>query len=369
MHKVNSGRFSVLDSWRGIAALIVAYGHFKTSGVLSSLPISTSSYRFVDFFFVLSGFVIAYSSSQKIMQGASEVKHFFVRRIARLWPMHIFVLCLFVFYQVILSFANYLGFISNPVAFSEGFEIAYLVQSAFLVQAWGFTSEAVWNKPAWSISTELFAYMVFGFYCYFLKRWFWVAAILLSVICFSYAVVWPDVMRATYSGALVRCLVGFSTGVVVYIIYAKIGRLGVVFPSFLEGISLFLTFFAIAFLPKDMGVFILPIFALTVYVFAIEAGVFSSFLGKVFFVYLGDRSYSIYLIHAFIVAIIYSFAAVLGLLGKLPDGRTGINFPSWVMADVAIFLYLIVVVIVSNWTYKNIEIPGQKFIKTFSKRY
>ena len=368
MHKVNSDRFSVLDSWRGIAALIVAYGHFKTSGVLSSLPISTSSYRFVDFFFVLSGFVISYSSSQRIMQGASEFRLFFVRRIARLWPMHLFVLCLFVFYQAILSFANYLDFISDPVAFSEDFQIVYLVQSTFLVQAWGFASEAVWNKPAWSISTELFAYMVFGLYCYFLRRWFWVAAILISVICFLYAVVWPDVMRATYSGALVRCLVGFSTGVVVCIIYAKIGRLGIIFPSFLEGISLCITFFGVALLPKDMGVFILPIFALTVYVFAIEAGIFSSFLSRVFFVNLGDRSYSIYLVHAFIATIIYSFAAVLGVLGKLPDGRTGINFPSWVMADAAIFLYLFVVVIISNWTYRNIEIPGKRFINAFAKQ-
>jgi peptidoglycan/LPS O-acetylase OafA/YrhL len=97
-------RFRVLDSWRGIAALIVAFGHIKTSGWLSTLPLATTSYRFVDFFFVLSGFVIAYSNKDKLYSNPSAIGSFLINRVARLWPLHLFVLGLFLFYQITLFF-------------------------------------------------------------------------------------------------------------------------------------------------------------------------------------------------------------------------------------------------------------------------
>ena len=54
-------RFQVLDSWRGICALLVALFHFPTASAISQSRFIASSYLFVDFFFVLSGFVIAFS--------------------------------------------------------------------------------------------------------------------------------------------------------------------------------------------------------------------------------------------------------------------------------------------------------------------
>lgn len=54
-------RFLVLDSWRGICALLVALFHFPTSSIISQSAFVGGSYLFVDFFFVLSGFVIASS--------------------------------------------------------------------------------------------------------------------------------------------------------------------------------------------------------------------------------------------------------------------------------------------------------------------
>lgn len=52
-------RFLVLDSWRGICALLVALFHFPTGSMISQSAFVGSSYLFVDFFFVLSGFVLA----------------------------------------------------------------------------------------------------------------------------------------------------------------------------------------------------------------------------------------------------------------------------------------------------------------------
>lgn len=54
-------RSLVLDTWRGICVLLVALFRFPTSSMISQSAFIDSSYLFVDFFFVLSGFVIASS--------------------------------------------------------------------------------------------------------------------------------------------------------------------------------------------------------------------------------------------------------------------------------------------------------------------
>ena len=54
-------RFRALDARRGIAALVVANGHFSTTGWIGGGPLAEHPGRLVDFFFVLSGFVAAHA--------------------------------------------------------------------------------------------------------------------------------------------------------------------------------------------------------------------------------------------------------------------------------------------------------------------
>ena len=54
-------RFVAIDSLRGICAIIVAVYHFSSNSILAALPFIKNGFLFVDFFFVLSGFVIASS--------------------------------------------------------------------------------------------------------------------------------------------------------------------------------------------------------------------------------------------------------------------------------------------------------------------
>ena len=62
-------RFEALDSWRGICALMVALLHFEAFSHLKDLPFFNDAYLFVDFFFVLSGFVIAANYRQRLANG------------------------------------------------------------------------------------------------------------------------------------------------------------------------------------------------------------------------------------------------------------------------------------------------------------
>ena len=54
-------RFDVLDGWRDVAALMVAVFHFNGLHHGFFVPFVANSYLFVDFFFVLSGFVITHA--------------------------------------------------------------------------------------------------------------------------------------------------------------------------------------------------------------------------------------------------------------------------------------------------------------------
>jgi hypothetical protein len=55
----NVTRFEALDGWRGICACLVVLFHFHGFSPIYSVELVRNSYLFVDFFFVLSGFVIA----------------------------------------------------------------------------------------------------------------------------------------------------------------------------------------------------------------------------------------------------------------------------------------------------------------------
>ncbi len=81
-------RYEILDGLRGVAALIVvAYHLLETYAISPVHQILNHGYLAVDFFFVLSGFVIGYAYDDR--WGKISIKDFFVRRLIRLQPMAI----------------------------------------------------------------------------------------------------------------------------------------------------------------------------------------------------------------------------------------------------------------------------------------
>lgn len=80
-------RFEILDGLRGVAAMIVVAFHlFETYSAGPCHQIINHGYLAVDFFFILSGFVIGYAYDDRWSKGMSEW-NFFKRRLIRLQPM------------------------------------------------------------------------------------------------------------------------------------------------------------------------------------------------------------------------------------------------------------------------------------------
>ncbi len=103
--------FSALTSMRGVAALGVVLFHSLAilPQVAQQVPalFSTRGYLWVDFFFVLSGFVLTHSNGKKFAGSFTPVayKSFIVARFARIYPAYIVVLALFVLLEFLAQTA------------------------------------------------------------------------------------------------------------------------------------------------------------------------------------------------------------------------------------------------------------------------
>ena len=84
----DGGRFVALDSWRGLAALGVAAYHLEGGGILFDGPPITNMNSFVDFFFVLSGFVLAAAYGERLVQ-RFPIGRYMLLRLGRVYPLHL----------------------------------------------------------------------------------------------------------------------------------------------------------------------------------------------------------------------------------------------------------------------------------------
>ena len=98
LHPTQSSRhrFHLLDALRGIAAICVVIGHQRY--IISRVGLN-NSYLAVDFFFCLSGFVIAFSYERRLQTGM-RLREFFVGRLIRLYPVYLLGITFGLFYEL-----------------------------------------------------------------------------------------------------------------------------------------------------------------------------------------------------------------------------------------------------------------------------
>ncbi len=164
-------RLYSLDAARGLAALAVVVWHWQHMYWLDGhrqidrteqpfytvlSPFYEAGYIGVDFFFVLSGFIFYWLYSEKITRGQSDATDFALLRFSRLYPLHILTLTIVVALQAMRP-ADFVYPASSNINF---------VMQLFLIQSWaGIENGATFNGPAWSVSVEIFLYVVFWTIC------------------------------------------------------------------------------------------------------------------------------------------------------------------------------------------------------------
>ena len=100
MHGENGEHFEILDSWRGVCAIGVALGHAVIVSHIFEALLFGNVWLFVDFFFVLSGFVISHAYFGKLTSFRS-MRVFIIRRFGRLWPLHMTLLAFLVSWEAV----------------------------------------------------------------------------------------------------------------------------------------------------------------------------------------------------------------------------------------------------------------------------
>ncbi len=144
-----SGRYVVLDGLRGLAALCVITDHIDAGFLSTALP---GRYLAVDFFFVLSGFVLSHVYSERLAAGMS-VFGFMRVRLVRLYPLYLVGLLV----GFGLSLVQVIRWGMHP---AETLGPPLVLNLLMLPSPLGLTYP--FDAPAWSLFFELVANVVFA---------------------------------------------------------------------------------------------------------------------------------------------------------------------------------------------------------------
>ena len=364
-------RYRVLDSLRGICACMVVLFHFRVIGWISNLSLVRNSWMFVDFFFVLSGFVIALAYRRRIADGFA-IASFMWLRIGRIYPVHLFVTGLFLVLQLVLLVKG-----GSGRAFQGDMSIAGLFASLTLTQTFLLPHGVAWNAPSWSIAVEMWTYLIFaGLFRMFGsgKNLVAVCAILAAGSCAWIAEFHGGNMDDVYFGAIFRCIYGFALGVIGAELLPAIRHKWRSAATALELIALVLAGTFIATVGRGPLSLLAPVmFLALILIFAREGGAVSAALKTRVPLLLGELSYSIYMIHLFLV---YRLSGLITLLHKGPahsflicasdDSCSATGSP--LLAD-ALIVPVLIVVIGAAWLLRRfIEAPCERWARNVLAR-
>ena len=359
-------RFRALDGWRGVCALLVAAHHIEAHGWLYWQPLVRNAWLFVDFFFVLSGFVIAHAYGDRLRNGP-EARTFVIRRLGRLWPLHVAVLLALIALELAhLAIAQVHPLPGERLPFAAGRSPFAILTNLFLVQAFGMHDYESWNGPAWSISVEFYTYLLFAAVCLATARRGprLVICALVSLVGVLVLMRFSQYgMRETFHWPIFRCLYGFFLGVLTHEAW-RAGAVRRLAGTLAETGSLIAIVAFLTFVPghRTLEYLATPLFALAVLVFAGESGIVSRALVARPAAALGRWSYSIYMVHTLALAALFSAVHALhpNWLIRTPDGLAILEF-GHAGDDLAMLFVLAAVVALSAVTWRWIERPGQRF--------
>ncbi len=124
----------------------------------------------VSIFFVISG--IVFSNIYLDQKNKSTFKDFFIKRFARLYPLHIITLLLIILIQFL--FFKYFG----SYQLYEDNTFYHFFLNIFLILGLGFEDGKSFNQPVWSVAIEIYVYFIFFFLISLMKKYR-----IITVIC------------------------------------------------------------------------------------------------------------------------------------------------------------------------------------------
>ncbi|AVK85256.1 acyltransferase [Lysinibacillus sp. B2A1] len=342
-----------LTSLRFFAALAVFMSHsFILQNSDKTKPIFDriffEGYLGVTFFFVLSGFILVYNYYDKFDNlNTKKLTSFYKARFARIYPVYI------------ASFLISIPLILKEIPFNLiDFSIKALA-NIFMVQSF-FSDRTIYfsfNWVAWSISDEMFFYLLFPFLVYFLTKFkkkssnLFIIAFSITTFIITILSVWifKDTLKAHWVFYIFPPFrfIDFFIGITMGIIFLKIKRVKCSAKTFtvLELTATALLIVAVLYAPHihqtlRLWGYYLPFLALIIWIFAFQKGFISQLISNKVFIHLGEISFSFYMIHQLVIRYLEGYVTYL-------------NSHPIIFVSVALLISLIS----SHIIYKYYEIP------------
>jgi peptidoglycan/LPS O-acetylase OafA/YrhL len=327
---------------------VVLY-HIRTAGGPSLPPAVVAflakGYLAVDFFFILSGFVIWLNYAEQVRTlRLAGVPRFLWRRLARIYPLHLFML------MVGIAFALACLAAGKPVP--PDFPVRELPLHLLLIQNWGFTDELTWNHPAWSISCEFAVYLLFPLVAMVVNwnRWSTVAllatvGVQLAALHIAFAISGMTTLGDNISHfGLLRCVLEFGMGT----IFSALWRRWRALPATPFMVSTLAALCGIsAYLAGVAETLAIPFaFGAVSLALALSSNFRFNPLNGAIIHRLGDISYATYMVHT-----------LLFLLFKLLFVRDAANVPLVLLAA-----FVLLTLLASFALHQGVERPAQRWL-------
>lgn len=285
-----------------LGGLFLSYNEeFLKESFASYLSIS-DGYLGVSFFFILSGFILAYNYKEPFLKKTISFKKFILLRLFRLYPLHILTF-------LAAAYLSYYNQLDTLVFWIKSFSNLFLVQSFIPLKEFYFS----FNGVSWSISNELFFYVMFPLLLLLIakvKKYSLLLLLVPLIIIIVRASV--DVNHWDYYINPLFRIFDFFLGVILHDIYKEFKNKPFLkgYPTLLEiaAIVLFIAFYSF----RDnvsqefrwsLYYWIPMIFI--IFIFALQRGSISTLLSKSVFLWLGKISFSFYMIHQLVINVLW----------------------------------------------------------------
>lgn len=301
----------------------------------------------VDVFFVLSGYILTYVYYDEFFLkkaiGFKDNLNFIKKRFARIYPLHLTTLSAAILFALLLHFG---------LDIKQQMYNSHIVPQLFLTHAWGIVSGIRWNFPSWSVSAEWFAYLFVFPVSYYLYHKTKISGLLVGVLFIFLIYVlgtfyyFNNDIGSQLDSGILRIIPEFMIGSAAYLWYWKNRESSKLVLSIYAALIILVYLFTDNF--QYSFILMVPCF-----IIFLHRGnyILNIIFGSKPVVFLGEISYSIYMLHFFSRAI---SGIIQRNLVQVDDTNSALFFVNYTLLTIGL----------ATFAYYIIEVPCRKYINS-----
>jgi peptidoglycan/LPS O-acetylase OafA/YrhL len=364
----NKGYFSTLTALRGIGALwmmlyhidlIIYYRELGTFLPRSYSGLLAKGYLWVDFFFILSGFVLMHIYAPRFQDKLSVtvIKRYVKARFFRIYPLHLFTLLLLLIFVVVIS--HFLPKIMGG-SWSSYFDEQAFIGNLLMLNAVGQHDNLSWNIVSWSIGAQWWVYLaaIGLFFTVNVKhpmRTVLVVVVNIAALALLMYSSTKQNLDITFHRGVLRCLFEFSIGTCLYVFYQRGLARQLLEKTAVWMVVILAIIATFHWCLNDL--LVIPLFSLLILTSVYNKGWVNRLLMGSWLQYLGKISYSIYLMHG----VYFMFCWFL-----LPEFTRYLGITSLSVFQIFIYCvsFMALTIISAGFSFKYIEVPSRTLFRS-----